>query len=211
VSTGETFAHYGWRVRLHDGPDVMTQQVDQFGAKVQFVADKPGIYDVHFDVGVSGLCADTDMMLNVAPPGAQKHPWRLRAVPPPTLAPPQEVDVLVIGGADQSITVALDPGSDVAGHIINSVGAAYLRFQPASAPATATEASSAAAGTFALRAGSGPYDVLIVPIASTKAPAHIGGWKSFQPNLTLPDGEPISGTVIGPDNAGVAGASVLLT
>src|SRR5262249_10644673 len=66
-------------------------------------------------------------------------------------------------------------------------------------------------GTFDLRAGSGPYDVLIVPIASTKAPAHIGGWKSFQPNLTLPDGEPISGTVIGPDNAGVAGASVLLT
>lgn len=202
---------YTWSV--NSGATPFTPQAAD-GSQIGFIADTAGPYYVTVNItGPTSCFAATT--LNVAAPGANADVFRLRTVPAPSLAPPQETYIQVKGGADANRAIALDPGVAVTGVVKNGATnagvAAYLKFMPASMPTAFTELFSAASGGYSLRLLPLDHDVLVIPAVAGLAPRRVR-WTAvpMTTELVVGPGTVVNGTLRGPSGSGFGGAKVQL-
>jgi hypothetical protein len=210
------FVTYTWTV-FFNGQPVPFQDAASDGSQISFLAETPGPYTVHVDITGSPQCPDASTVINVLAPGANADVFRLRAVPAPNLAPPQETVIQVKGGANVDRAIALDSGISVAGMVKNSATnagiPAYLKFMPSTMPTAFTEQFSAAAnGMYSLRLLPIPHDVLVIPTSTGLAPKLVPWVVSpvMTTQLVVGPGTLVSGTVRNPAGNGFAGAKVQL-
>jgi hypothetical protein len=205
---------YTWTVTF-GGSDVPTTNQAADGSQIGFIAATAGIYNVQLQIGGPTSCDHADALLTVGTPGAKADVFRLRTVPPPTIAPPQERFVQVKGGNDATSMIALDPGIAVAGLVKNSATnagiTAYLNFMPRTAPTAFTEQIAAANGMYTLRLLPVDHDVLVVPSVAGVAPKLVT-WSAIPmtTQLVVGPGTLVTGTVRGPNGQGFANAKVQL-
>lgn len=178
-------------------------------SEIEFPVLDAGIYDV--EVNVPG-CARTAAQVNVLQPGAAPRSFRLRITPPPsTLAPPQDRIVIIPGGADFAYgALLLEPLMQRFGMVRSGPSAvpAYLRFTPtATDGASVAETVSDSDGGFSVSVGSQLHDVLVVPTGA-QAPYLLSAWNPMTPLIEGPPGMAISGEVLDPEGAPLAGARV---
>lgn len=186
-----------------------------------FSAPSPGLYEVTLFGSAGGTpCTSDTAGVNVVDSGAQSELYRLRVVPSVSDGAPVQEHVREVVGSTASTfdvgTIALDSGLAVAGTVRDSTDAAvqaYLRFTTiGDVDPMSTEAFSSAAGEFDVTLISGTYDVLIVPQDNALAPVELTGVGiSGLDALVVPAAMPISGTVLDPSGAPVAGATVTLS
>lgn len=186
--------------------------VDQ--SQIDFTATTAGVYDVRVDVAAAALCPTALVHLNVAAPGANLADYRLRVVPGPTVAPPQETIIEIHGGADYNRTVQVDTGIVASGEVHDQTSTgipAYVRFIPVAAPNAIVETFSSTTGAFSVRVLGQPHDVLVVPAVPGLAPKRIASWMPGTTLLSVDPGTAITGSVRGPGGvAPLANAKVQL-
>lgn len=205
---------YSWAVSFGGTAVAYTAQAADL-SQISFIAPDPGIYKVDVIVNGSPACTNGSTNINVGAPGANADVFRLRTVPSPTLAPPQETYIQVKGGAEVDRTIALDAGVSVTGLVRNSgtgaMVAAYLKFIPRSMPTAFTELFSVSTGVYTLRLLPIDHDVLVVPTSTALAPKLVT-WSAapLTTQLEVGPGTLVTGTVRAPSGAGLAGAKVQL-
>ena len=205
---------FHWSVTYGSNAVAFTEQASD-GSQIGFIAPDPGIYNVTVVIDGPSTCPFASATINVGAPGANADVFRLRTVPPPGVAPPQETYVQIKGGAEVDRAIALDSGIQVNGLVKNSATSAavtaYLKFMPRSMPTAFTELFAAASGTYSLRLLPLDHDVLVVPNDTTLAPKLVT-WTAvpMTTQLAVGPGTLVSGTVHGPTGSGVAGAKVQL-
>lgn len=206
---------YQWSVTFQGSPVATTPEASD-GSQISFIAAEPGVYSVVVAISGPSTCplgARGD--LNVEAPGANADVFRQRIVPSPSLAPPQERYIQVKGGADANRDITLDRGIEATGLVIDSTTsagvAAYLKFIPKTMPTAFSEVFSSSAGAYTLRLLLTEHDVLVVPNSPSLAPK-LATWSAvpMTTQLAVGPGTPVTGTVRGPNNAGLAGAKVQL-
>jgi hypothetical protein len=184
-------------------------------SQISFIAATPGSYQVHVNISGAPQCPSASVTINVAAPGANNDVFRLRAVPSPTIAPPQETFIQVKGGADVTRAIALDSGIAANGTVINSATnggiTAYLKFMPRSMPTAFTEQFSTSSGSYGLRLLPLDHDVLVIPGVPGLAPKLVP-WTAIPTTstLTVGPGTAVTGTVRNPAGNGFGGAKVQL-
>ena len=204
---------YMWTVQAPDGTGVMTTSASTDGSMVDFVAATAGAYHVYLDSGTGTFCPQGFAVLQVSQPGAQVADYRVRVTPNAVDgAPPQETIVQVLGGADVTRTLALDPGLVVTGQVKNgSTGVpAYLRFMPASSPNGYVEVFTDSTGHYSTRLLGQNHQVLVVPTVPGVAPA-MDAWTPQTTTLAVGPGNLVTGTVKDGSGTPVAGAQVYVT
>ncbi len=185
------------------------------GSQIGFIAADPGVYHVYVVIDGPSTCPYAEAFINVGAPGANADVFRLRTVPPPSVAPPQETYIQVKGGAAVDRKIALDPGIAATGLVKNTATganvAAYLKFMPRSMPTAFTELFSSTTGIYSVRLLPLDHDVLVVPTDTALAPKLVT-WTAvpMTSQLAVGAGTLVSGTVHGPTGAGLAGAKVQL-
>lgn len=205
---------FNWTVTFGGTQVAYTQQAADL-SQISFVAPDPGIYKVEVVVGGTPSCSYGTTNINVGAPGANADVFRLRTVPSPALAPPQETYIQVKGGAEVDRTIALDAGVSVTGLVkdsaTNAMVAGYLKFMPRTMPTAFTELFSASTGMYTLRLLPVDHDVLVVPTSTALAPKLVT-WRAapMTTQLEVGPGTVVTGTVRGPSGAGLAGAKVQL-
>jgi hypothetical protein len=205
---------FTWTVSFGSTPVPFTEQAAD-GSQIGFVAPTQGIYRIRVDITNAPGCFSAERTVNVAAPGANADVFRLRTVPSPSLAPPQETFVQVKGGANLDRTIALDSGIAVNGLVRNSATsanvAAYLKFMPRSMPTAFTELFASASTGYQLRLLPLDHDVLVVPASTGLAPKLVR-WTAvpLTAELFVGPGTVVTGTVRGPGGAGFGGAIVQL-
>lgn len=205
-------ASFQWTV-LHDGSSVPFQpaQADTL-SQIRFDIATAGIYELRVDVPG---CETSDRRVQVIDPGGAFVDLRLRVTPPASLAvPPVDRVQRIYGGGDVLVTTYLDPGNPIQTEVRagDTPVPAYVRFAPTAMPDAAVE-TFAAATTGRVRAQllPQPHSVLIVPTAQTHAPVRIASWNPLLAlDLVVATGTPITGSVVGPGGAPIAGATVQL-
>lgn len=209
----DSFTTFTWTVEFGGNPVAYTQAAAD-NSQIGFFAPTAGPYVVTVVVSGSKSCYD-QRTLNVSVPGANADVFRLRTVPSPSLAPPQETFIQVKGGADLNRAIALDAGIAVNGLVKSSTTnagvAAYLKFMPRSMPTAFTELFASSSGMYSLRLLPLDHDVLVIPQVAGLAPRLVP-WTAvpFTTELLVRPGTAVTGTVHGPSGAGVAGAKVQL-
>lgn len=203
---------YTWTLTL-DGNDhgFDFAQIDH--SQIDFVAADVGLYDIRVAIDGSSGCLPADDPVTINAPGAPVADYRLQFVTDPTLAPPQDLIVQMMGGGDIQRAISLDPGSEQP--LLVSDGTtgipAYVRFIPAGHPSSYVEAFSTTTGSLDVRTLLLDHDVLVVPATPGLAPALL----PFTPNVTsalvVGPGTTVTGTVKDPAGAVLAGAKVQLT
>ncbi|HEY5950419.1 MAG TPA: hypothetical protein VIV40_33240 [Kofleriaceae bacterium] len=202
---------FTWSV--NNGAVMFTDQAAD-GSQIGFLAPTAGIYTVRVQVSGPSSC-DTTANLTVSAPGANADVFRLRTVPAPSLAPPQETFIQVKGGGDISRAIALDAGISVTGLVKNSATnagvTAYLKFMPRSMPTAYTELFSSSAGAYSLRLLPLDHDVLVVPAVAGLAPKLVP-WTAVPTTqeLVVGPGTLVSGIVRNPNGVGFSGVKVQL-
>jgi hypothetical protein len=208
---------FGWSVTFGGSAVSYTQEASD-GSQIGFIAASPGIYTVSVSVSGAFDCNFDQKELNVRAPGANAGVFRLRTVPAPDLAPPQETLVEVFGGADVSQAIPLSRGSLVTGVVRNSATnatvPAYLKFMPTAMPTAFSEMFTAGDGAYSLRLLTTNHQVLVIPTTTTPpllAPKLVP-WTPVPstPELLVGPGTAVTGFVRGPNGAGFAGAKVQL-
>lgn len=206
---------YQWSVTFNGSSVPFTQEASD-GSQIGFIAPEPGVYSVAVSISGSSVCplgARGD--LNVEAPGANADVFRQRVVPPPSLAPPQEKYIQVKGGADANRDFTLDRGIETTGLVRDSTTsagvAAYLKFIPSTMPTAFSEVFSSSSGAYTLRLLPVNHDVLVIPSSTSLAPKRVP-WTAapMTTQLAVGPGTPVTGTVRGPNNAGLSGAKVQL-
>lgn len=205
---------YDWEVTFGGQTVTHTQEASD-GSQIGFIAATPGPYVVHVAVSGPAPCSSIDTTINVGAPGANTDVFRLRTVPAPSLAPPQETFIQVKGGSDADRPIALDRGIEATGIVKSSATnagiAAYLKFMPASMPTAFSELFAGASGAYTLRLLPIAHDVLVIPTATNLAPKLVP-WTAvpMTTQLVVGPGTVVTGTVRGPSGAGFGGAKVQL-
>lgn len=204
---------YAWQVQFNAAPvafsaTTSTEPIDS----IQFPVVAAGIYFVTLDVTGSPVpCPSSVVPINIAAPGALTEILRLRVAPPRSLAAPvMEKLIEVKGGADADLgIVGVDSGVLASPVVLGPGGGipAYLQFSPGGAPDAIVEGFADASGVAAVQLVPGLYSVLVVPSQGDIAPRRISGW-SPGAVLQLDAGVPVTGTVLGPSGAALAGATV---
>lgn len=204
---------YDWTV-TYMGSDVAFTEQASDGSQIGFLAPEAGPYYVTLRISGPTSCFESTV-LNVTAPGANADLFRLRTVPSPSLAPPQETYIQVKGGGDADRAIALDSGIAVTGLVKNTATnagvAAYLKFMPASMPTAFSEVFATSAGAYTLRLLPVDHDVLVVPSSTTLAPKLVR-WTAvpLTTQLGVGPGTAVTGTVRGPNGVGFGGAKVQL-
>ncbi|HEX5059140.1 MAG TPA: hypothetical protein VFV99_07255 [Kofleriaceae bacterium] len=205
---------FTWTVTFN-GANVPTTEQAADGSQINFIAATAGSYFVTVQVSGPTDCSYASTAKYVEAPGANADVFRLRTVPAPNLAPPQETYIQVKGGANIDRAIALDSGISVTGLVKNTATStgisAYLKFMPRSMPTAYTELFSSATGVYNLRLLPYDHDVLVIPTATTLAPKLVP-WSAvpFTTELHVGPGTVVSGTVHNPAGNGFAGAKVQL-
>jgi hypothetical protein len=205
---------YAWHVQ-YAGGSVETSAPT--AADIDFSVPAPGIYLVSLaTAGASPACATAVLPLTVEAPGAVTETVRLRIVPPRGVdALATEKMFLIKGGGDADLgTMRVDAGAASEAVVLGPGGGvpAYLRFSPVTAPELIVEAFANASGFASQQLAVGvAHTVLVVPSSATAlAPRRIAGWVPGGA-LSLDAGATVTGAVLGPTGAPVAGAAVRLT
>jgi len=205
---------FAWSVTFNGNAVPYTEQAAD-GSQIGFIAANPGFYTVYVTITNSFECPSASAVINVAAPGANTDVFRLRTVPPPSLAPPQETFVQVKGGANANRDITLETGIPVTGLVKNSATmagvTAYLKFMPRTMPTAFSELFSSASGAYSLHLLTLDHDVLVIPTVAGLAPKLVT-WTAVPttPQLFVGPGTVVNGTVRGPGGAGFAGAKVQL-
>jgi hypothetical protein len=206
---------YLWRVQ-RDAVEVSFEPAQPDGSQISFSAATAGAYTVDLELtGTLAPCSATSGAINVRAPGARTAPLRLRVVPAAAIgAPPYEKTIEVHGGASAAVpSVIVDRGVAVALQVNGPSGAgvpAYVRLSPGSAPDLAVEVFADALGRADLRLWTEAHGVVVIPRSAAIAPQRIAGWSPFTRTVTLAAGSTITGTVLDPQGAPIAGATVEL-
>jgi hypothetical protein len=203
---------YTWTVQAPDGSGVATAPASTDGSQIDFVAATSGGYTVRAQVSAGTFCPDGFAVLQVAQTGAHVADYRVRVTPSPADgAPPQETIIQVLGGADVTRTLALDPGLAVTGQVKNgSTGVpAYLRFMPASSPNGYVEVFTDATGHYSTRLLGQNHTVLVVPTVAGVAPALLP-WTVSTTTLNVSAGNAVTGVMKDGSGAALAGAQIQL-
>ena len=205
---------FDWSVRFNGSAVPFTEQASD-GSQIGFLAADPGVYDVSVSISGPSACPYASTPITVTAPGANADLFRLRTVPSPSLAPPQETYLQVKGGGDANRAIALDPGIAVAGLVKDSATntgvAAYLKFMPVSMPTAFSELFSASSGMYSLRLLPIDHDVLVIPSSPGLAPKLVR-WTAvpLTTQLQVGPGTAVTGIVRGPSGVGFGGAKVQL-
>jgi hypothetical protein len=214
IVNAQSVLTYNWAVTFNNATVPHTQEASD-GSQIGFIAPTPGFYHVEVTIGGSAPCSFAEATINVEAPGANADVFRLRTMPSPTVAPPQETYIQVKGGADINRAIALDPGIQTTGIVKNSATdagiAAYLKFMPTSMPTAFTELFSSSTGAYTLRLLPLNHDVLVIPTATNLAPKLVP-WTAvpMTSQLVVGPGTVVTGTVRNPAGVGFAGAKVQL-
>lgn len=208
---GGQFLEYTWTV-LHEGSDVPFVLTQPDGSAIRFDTTDPGPHYVQLSV-TGSECFSFDAPLNVRAPGATDTTWRVRFVAPPGApAAPQERSVVVPSGADFDMgEVSLDPGAVIAGTIEDTTGApmaAYLRLVPAGTPDVQIDGFAGSDGGYAVRTTLEHHDLLIIPFRADIPPMTLLDWTPSSQTFVLDGGTVVTGTVRGPANDLLSGATV---
>jgi hypothetical protein len=215
VLNPQGFVTYQWTVFFNNSTPVAFETAASDGSQISFIAANPGPYQVHVNISGSPMCPDAQTTINVAAPGAQTDVFRLRTVPSPSLAPPQETFIQVKGGANADRAIALDSGIATVGVVMSSVTnagiPAYLKFMPRSMPTAYTEQFSTSTGGYSLRLLPLDHDVLVIPGVAGLAPKLVQ-WTALPltQSLTVGTGTLVNGIVRNPAGVGFSGAKVQL-
>lgn len=206
---------YTWSVTFNGANVPYTMEASD-NSQIGFIAAEPGPYHVTVSIDGPALnCRYANTSINVGAPGANVDVYRLRVLPPPGLAPPQEKLVQVVGGADYERSISLDPGVSATGTVRDGASgpgvAAYLKFMPQAAPHAFTEVFTGATGSFGVPLLPIAHDVLVIPTSSLLAPT-LAAWSPLQSPSTLVvgPGTLVSGIVRDPTGVGFSGAKVQL-
>jgi len=203
---------------IFDGTVVAVSDLDPYdGSRVSFQAQAPGPYRVELSGSIGDIsCTDALEFVNVVDSTADHDTYRIRFAPAVGQpAPIQERVYSIPGGADYSIgTIGLDSGVEVSGYVTDASAsplAAYLRVLLVGSSAPAAETFADDAGAFSARLAAGSYDVLVVPDSNSVAPALLDGLAlSALGLLTITAGDVVTGVVLDPAGAPLAGALVSL-
>jgi len=184
------------------------------GSQINFIAATPGAYRVTVHITGTTSCDSNTLQgfVNVTDPNANNTVFRLHAVPPSDLAPPQDTIIQVSGNADIIRQIALDPGFTVPGTVRDQNGTgiqAYLKFMPIATPYAYSELFSQTNGSYSVRLLGIDHDVLVVPAVGGLAPKLVP-WNNFTTTLSVGPGTVVTGTVRGPGGGALAGAKVQL-
>jgi hypothetical protein len=215
VSHAPGVLDYSWRVEFGGTPvEVRVAQADH--SAIDVAAPVPGVYTVHLDIlGSLDYCSSASGVINVRAPGAQSERFRLRVVPPQSVAaPPLEKGLVIDGGASADLgIVGLDRGTPVTVLVSGPSGGvpAYLRFAPSGVPDAIVEGFADGSGHAAVQLLSQAYTVLVVPAAAGLAPRRIASWSPSSGALRVDAGATITGTVLDPAGAPLAGAIIQLS
>ena len=204
VTNAPAVIDYSWQV---DGVPVTSYEAFDHSA---IGYDVPTATSHTFTVEITGAsCSQGFQKLNVGNPTGAIVDYRVRAVPPSSLAPPQDFVVQVQGGTNFDRSLPLDPGTDLIGFVKSgSTGVpAYLRFTPLIGPPV--EAFSAADGSFETRLQLQMHTVLIVPTIAGFAP-RLSAWTAGTTQLAIDSGTAVTGVVRDPGGAVLPGATVQL-
>jgi hypothetical protein len=206
---------FSWSVTFNGSPVSFTQEAAD-GSQIGFIAATPGVYSVYVDIGGPSTCpSGASANINVADPAANNDVFRLRTVPAPNLAPPQETFIQVKGGADADRAIALDSGIATTGLVkngaTNTAIPAYLKFMPTSMPTAFSEVFASSTGAYGLRVLPLNHDVLVIPTATNLAPKLVP-WTAvpMTTQLVVGPGTVVTGIVRGPSGVGFGGAKVQL-
>jgi hypothetical protein len=178
---------------------------------IGFDVPAPGTHFITVDLSdTTTSCPEGQLQFDVTAGSGSDALYRLRVVAPSDTAPPFETELVVHADTPTLRDVALDPGESITGTIANGAAGvpAYIEFVPASGPPI--EAYATATGTFTARVALVAYQVIVEPEVGGLAP-RVFGWTYGMPtSFALDAGTTITGTVLGPSNAGLAGAQVQL-
>src|ERR1043166_5145303 len=166
VVGGDGVLDYAWTVRFAGAAADFTPI--GAGAAIDVPVPVPGVYLVTLAVtGASNPCVPAVATINVGVPGALSARYRVRVVPPRSVADPEmEQSFDIAGGADADLgPIRVDTGSLQHPTVMGPSGAvpAYLQFVPDAAPDTAIETFAGSSGVAAVQLLPVRYSVLVVP------------------------------------------------
>lgn len=202
---------YVWTVTM--GTSAVTfsdAQADH--SAIEFAIPTAGTYDVRLDVtSGSTSCPTAVEHLNVLA-GTADQTYRLR-VRAPTAPPQERLITIPIGTPTYAFgPYGLDRGKDRTGTV--TAGAAkvpaYLRIAPAAAPDQIVEAFSDGNGAFGATLLEQAQTIVVIPATPGLAPRRFTSDFASPPRFDLDAGSAITGTVVGPTGAPLAGAHVQL-
>lgn len=203
---------YAWTVQHASAAADFTRVGD--GAAIDVPVPVPGVYLVTLVVsGASSPCPPAVATINVGVPRALTARYRVRVVPPRSVSAPEMEQLFdIAGGADADLgPIRIDPGSAAQLMVTGPDGPlpAYLQFVPDAMPDAAVEVFAADSGIAAVQLLPVRYSVLVVPSVAGLAPRRFAPWSPSTP-LQLDAGAAVTGHVLGPTSAPVAGATVQL-
>jgi len=221
VRVSSTLSHtpgvfgYNWSVLLN-GATIAVTPAQMDNSEISFRTPTPGIYFVSLDVlGGPAFCSSVVSPISVRAPGAQSELFRLRVVPPQTVAAPLfEKSIVIDGGASVDLgIVGIDRGI-VVNPLVTMPGGgvpAYLQFAPNGAPGAVVEGFADASGYVVARLLPQPHTVVIVPAVAGAAPRRIANWSPSNSLLGVDAGSLLTGTVSDSAGAPLSGVAVQLT
>ncbi|MGE5184144.1 MAG: carboxypeptidase-like regulatory domain-containing protein [Acidobacteriota bacterium] len=203
-------SQFQWDIRFNNAPITPTQAASNW-SQVDFFAASPGTYAINVMVTGGNYCEPALTYLDVLAPGANVVDYRLHVQPPQALAPPQDTIIEIDGGADSYRPVSLDPGITPSVLLTDGTNPvpAYARFLSATSPTAYVELYSSD-GVLQPRLLGQPYSVLVVPASPNSAPALLS-WTAGMPQLVVPAGSLVTGTVKDASGALLPGATVQLS
>jgi len=201
---------YAWTV-ARGGASVPFDDARTDRSEIVFIADQPGVYDVTLDVAIPGYACSTAFESVTARASDSGRLVRLHISPlDGTAAPPYDQIIEVPDSPDFDLgEINLDPGTNLTGTVSSGATGvpAYLRFSPVANPDAAVEVFTDADGTYSARLAKVAHDILIVP-TGPYAPRKTS-WALFgSGELAVDGGEAVTGTVLDPSGAALAGAKV---
>ena len=199
---------YAWAV---DGVPSTTYEAFDDSA-IGFDATTAGTHDITVTVSGGTTSCQTDQLVVVSAQGSATALYRLRVVPPSSVAPPYESEIVVHAGTPTLRDVPLDPGQPMSGTITSGMMGvpAYVQLVPASGPPI--EAFSAmTTGAFSARVALAPYQVIVVPELSGLAPRAFTWAPGNSFDFAVDAGSTITGSVSAPGGGPLVGATVQLT
>lgn len=203
---------YSWSVGRVGGSSVSYTFEASDQSQIGFFAPIPDTYRV--SVQVSGPVPDCNYQsaqVNVLDPMGATNVYRLRTVPSPSMAPPQEVIVQLQGNlANYNRDISLDPGIVTNGAVRNGASAvsAYMKFSPISSPLAFTETYSTTIG-YSVRLLGGNHNVLIIPASTNLAPK-LAAWMPGVTDFSVGPGTVVTGNVRNPSGGALANAKIQL-
>jgi len=210
------FQNFSWTV-MNGGTDVAYTDNSGDLSEITFSAPTPGQYYVAIAGDIGGRsCTGSSTTLNVMDPGAGSTQYRLRLVPAPGQPAPTQARIIrVYGGANATLDpIALDNGYQVGATVKGPGGtpiAAYLRLKQVGGLGGDVETFADAAGQFSVWLTPALYDILVVPVDESVAPMKFSSVDvTTLTELSVAQGDAITGTVLEPSGQPLANARVAL-